>query len=234
MSGTKKSTTTLVAVSLTIMIVVSGCRIGEAVGLKAQKVPTAEEKKAQIVRQLDRKFENPDAHCELGQLYHQQGLYDQAGYHYNVALRFDPAHRGAQAGLVKLLIDRKKTAESRAKATEFMGQVVESAGESVKLARALDAQGVDDYALASYQQALRLQPESAEIFRDLGYYHLKRKQNDIAKQYFTRSFQLNANQPDVAGELGRMGVEVRIPQPAEKKSGWWDRIRKRLAEPKKQ
>ena len=34
----------------------------------------------------------------------------------------------------------------------------------------------------------------------------------MAKDYFIRSFQLNSNQADVAGELGRLGVAVRIPE----------------------
>jgi hypothetical protein len=32
----------------------------------------------------------------------------------------------------------------------------------------------------------------------------------------SRSFQLNPNQPDVAGELGRLGVAVKIPRKTEK------------------
>jgi hypothetical protein len=45
----------------------------------------------------------------------------------------------------------------------------------------------------------------------LGYYYLSKNDTVRAKEYFTRSFQLDPGQPEVAGELGRLGVEVRIP-----------------------
>jgi len=34
---------------------------------------------------------------------------------------------------------------------------------------------------------------------------------DRAKEYLVRSFQLDPTQPEVAGELGKLGVEVKIP-----------------------
>jgi lipoprotein NlpI len=54
-----------------------------------------ERKKAKLLKSLDRKFENPDAHYELGRLYQADGLWSQAEYRYNVALGFDPTHREA-------------------------------------------------------------------------------------------------------------------------------------------
>jgi hypothetical protein len=46
----------------------------------------------------------------------------------------------------------------------------------------------------------------------MGYYYLSKNDKVRAKEYLVRSFQLDPNQPEVAGELGRLGVEVRIPQ----------------------
>ena len=42
-------------------------------------------------------------------------------------------------------------------------------------------------------------------------FYLTRKNNEKAQLHFSRSFQLNPNQPDVAGELGRMGVTIETP-----------------------
>ena len=194
------------------------------IGQEVKTVTPADEK-ASLLKQLDRKFENPKVHFQLGQLYHSEQLYDQAGYHYNIALGFDPANRNAQAAIVKLLMDEKKDTEARTKAGLFMGQVASSYPESLKLARAFKDQNVEEYALACYQQALRIQPESAEIYKDLGFYHLNSKgDRELAKGYLTRSFQLDSNQPDVAGELGRLGVEVRVPEPPKKKPRIWDKI----------
>jgi hypothetical protein len=39
-----------------------------------------------------------------------------------------------------------------------------------------------------------------------------------------RSFQLNPNQPEVAGELGRLGVVVRIPRKTQKRTKRLDKI----------
>jgi len=61
-----------------------------------------------------------------------------------------------------------------------------------------------------------LAPNSAKINRQIGYYYLSKNDKNRAKDYLTRSFQLNPNQPEVAGELGRLGVGVKIPRKTEK------------------
>jgi tetratricopeptide (TPR) repeat protein len=197
-----------------------------AKGPQAREVePTpAEKKKAELLKQLDRKFENPDAHFELGQLYQADGLWTQAEYHYNIALSFDPAHRAAQAAMVKVLLDSGDTAKARLSAEIYMNQVAGSAAGSLQLALGFQKQQLDEYALACYQQALYLAPNSAKINRQIGYYYLSKGDIARAKDYLTRSFQLNPNQPEVAGELGRLGVAVRIPRKVEKGTKKLDKI----------
>ncbi len=172
---------------------------------------SAEEKKAALNKQLDIKFENPDVHFELGQLYQAEGNWAKAEYHYNVALGFDPAHRPAQAALVKGLINNGNTAKAKQYAGSYINQVSSSAMASLQLAEAFDKQELDEYALTCYQQAIRLGPNSPEVNKRLGYYYLNNGDQNKAKEYLSRSFQLNPNQPDVAGELGRLGVVVKIP-----------------------
>jgi len=174
----------------------------------------AEQKKARLLKQINRKFENPDAHYELGQLYHADGLWARAEHEYNTTLSFDPAHRKAQAAVVKVLLDSGDTAKARLSADIYMNQVVNSAEGSLNLAIAFQKELLDEYALACYQQALRLAPNSAKINRQIGYYYLSRGDKVRAQEYLSRSFQLNPNQPEVAGELGRLGVAVRIPRRA--------------------
>ena len=188
---------------------------------------TADEQKADLLEQLDKRFQNPDAHYRLANLYHSENLYDQAKFHYETALRFDPAHRHAQAAYVKLLLDLKENTEAQTKAALFMDQVSGSYRESLKLARTFKAHGVEVYSLATYQQALQIEPESAEIFKDLGFHYLDKGDTQLAKSYLTRSFQIDPNQADVAGELGRLGVEVKMPEPPEKEPRWWKRIFKK-------
>ena len=190
---------------------------------KVKATPT-DQTKAKLIKQLDGKFEDPDAHFELGRMYQADGMWTQAEYYYNNALSFDPSHRGAQAGMVKVLADSGDKTKSALTADIYINQVSASAEESLLLALAFQKQLLDDYALTCYRQALRLAPNSARINRQIGYYYLSKNDKVLAQEYLTRSFQLNSNQPDVAGELGRMGVAVRIPQKTQTNTKKLDKI----------
>lgn len=190
---------------------------------KVGELPT-EQKKAKLLKSLDRKFENPDAHYELGRIYQAEGLLTQAEYRYNVALGFDPSHREAQAALVKVMIENGNQEKANNYCDIFMNQAAGSAAESLKLAEAFKKQEMDEQAMACYQQALRLAPNSSKINRQIGYYYLSKGERERARDYLSRSFDLNSNQPDVAGELGRLGVEVRIPRKTVKHTEDLDKI----------
>jgi tetratricopeptide (TPR) repeat protein len=217
-------------VFLVVTLLLAGCgafsKNKNATTMQPDKVKAtpADQKKAKLLKQLDSKFEDPDAHFELGQLYQADGLYSQAEYYYNNALSFNPAHRNAQAAMVKVLADSGDKAKSALTADIYINQVSASAEESLLLALAFQKQQLDDYALTCYRQALRLAPNSAKINRQIGYYYLSKNDRVLAQEYLTRSFQLNPNQPDVAGELGRMGVAVRIPQKTQAKTKKLDKI----------
>ena len=201
-----------------------GCTSQEVAGTgKFKRIP-AEQKKAALLKTIDRKFENPDAHFELGQLYQAERLWMKAERHYNVALGFDPAHREAQAAMVKVFFDSGETAKAKTYADIYMNQVVGSASESFRLGFAFQKQLLDEYAFDCYQQVLNLAPNSARVHRQLGYYYLSKDDKVRGEEYLKRSFQLDPLQPEVAGELGRLGVEVRIPRKTEKRTKKLDRI----------
>jgi len=203
------------------LLLLGGCNsFGKGGKLKPDEAArmSAEEKKARLLKQLERKFENPDAHFELGQLYQADRLWAQAEYYYHNTLSFDPVHRRAQAARVKVLLDGGDAAKAEPLADEYMTQASSSAEKSLRLALAFQEQGLDEYALACYQQALHLAPNSAEINKQIGYYYLSKNDNVRAKGFLVRSFRLNPNQPEVAGELGRLGVVVEIPRKSEKRT----------------
>jgi len=183
-----------------------------------------EREKAQLLQDLERKFENPEAHIELARLYQRDGLWTKAEYHYNVAMSFDPAAREAQAGMVKVLEASGDSAKSSLSADIYIDQVSSSAAESLRLGLAFQKQQMDEYAMQCYKQALRLAPNSAKINRQIGYYHLSKGNIDQAKDYLSRSFQLDPTQAEVAGELGRLGVAVKIPRKTQKDTGKLDKI----------
>jgi tetratricopeptide (TPR) repeat protein len=176
----------------------------------------AQAKRAKLLKQLDRKFENADTHFQLGELYQADGLWREAEYHYRTALSFDPVHWPAQAGLVKVLLKSGETAKAKLSAEIYMNQVSASADRSVQLGLAFQQQDLGEYALACYQQALHLEPNTAGIHRQIGYYYLGRNDKAHAKEYLVRSFQIDPYQADVAAELGRMGVRIEVPRKAQR------------------
>ena len=214
---------------LVCLLLFGGCDSIKGGKAKASRVDEvaktpAEKKKAKLLKQIDRKFENPEVHFELGQLYQADGLWSQAERRYNIALNFNPAHRRAQAARVKVLLNSGNTAKAELLADIYMDQASTSAAGSLKLALAFQKQRLDEYAMGCYRQALHLAPNSAKINRQIGYYYLSRNNKAQAIDYLSRSFQLNPNQPEVAGELGRLGVPVRIPRKTEKKTRKLDKI----------
>ena len=93
-----------------------------------------------------------------------------------------------------------------------MNQAGTSASASLRLGQAFQRELLDDYAVACYQQALGLAPNSAAIHRQIGYYYLSKTDKVRAEGYLRRSFQIDPYQAEVAGVLGRMGVVVQVPR----------------------
>lgn len=218
----------MLALVLLAIIFFGGCgRVGREAGEeRAGEVglTPAEQRKAELLEQIERRFERPKAHFELGRLYQADGLWEEAEYEYNIALRFMPGHRGAQAALVKLMLERGDTTKAGLYADIYVNQAGSSAHNSVVLGRAFQERGLDDYAQACYQQALRLAPNSAGVHKQVGYYYLSRNDKARALEYLKRSFQLDPYQPEVAGELGRLGVVIKIPQKTRKDTKKLDKV----------
>ena len=173
---------------------------------------TPSEKKVELQKSLDRKFENPQAHYLLGQLYQAERDWPNAEYHYNTALRFDPVHRPAQAAMVKLFLDRGNTIKATNYLDIYMNQVEGSANQLLELALEFQKQDLDNYALTCFERALALAPNSSRAHKYLGYFYLEKNDKIKAEDHFVLSYELNNEQPDVAYELGRLGVQVQIPR----------------------
>jgi tetratricopeptide (TPR) repeat protein len=205
-----------IGLALLACILLLGSCNGNAREPKGVEGSVTEKKKAELQRQIDRKYGDAEAHFRLGKLHQADGLWARAENEYGIALNFDPVHRQAQAARVKVLVSGGDAAKSKLLANEYIKQASISAAASLQLALAFQEQGLDEYALKSYQQALYMAPNSAKINRQIGFYYLSKGNKDTAREYLSRSYQLNSNQPDVAGELGRLGVAVRIPRKTEK------------------
>jgi Flp pilus assembly protein TadD len=204
----------LIVVGLTL--ITAGCNekqktaTGEKISDKELGGET-EKQKTVLLKELDKKYDNAKAHYDLGKLYHSQGLWDKAEWEYNKALAFDPMHHDAQASIAKLLVDKGDTAKSEVIADMYISQASVSAKHSLLLGRAFQDRGLDEYALACYKQAHNLAPNSVAINKQLGYYYLLKKDNANAEMYLRRTFELDPSQSEVAGELGRLGVQIQVP-----------------------
>lgn len=183
-----------------------------------------EKQKEQLQKQIDKKYGDAKAHYELGKLYHSQGMWDKAEWEYNKALAFDPMHHEAQASIVKLQVDKGDTTKSGVLADLYINQSSVSAKHSLLLGRAFQSRGLDQYALACYKQAHNLAPNSVAINRQLAYYYLSKKDNANAEMYLRKTFELDPSQSDVAGELGRLGVQVQMPTKEAKQAKKVDKI----------
>lgn len=208
----------MVRIQYFVVIIILGCCVSGCPQATQPAQPFEEmspvfnEQKAALLAQIERKYESPAAHYQLGRLYHADGMYDKAEFEYRVALGFDPVNYWAQAGIVKALQDKGETAAAANAAQEYLNQAVDSAEAALQLGRAFESFGLEQYALECYQYALNLAPDSPEVYRRLGYYYLAKDDPVRAEENLRQSFQLDPYQPQVAEELGRMGVVVEAPQ----------------------
>ena len=176
--------------------------------IATQQIP---DKETYLLSQLNIRFKDPDIHSELGRYYLSEGLLGKAKYHLETALSFDPGHRQAQAAFIKLIQLQNGDAKAEETFRQFQRLLLQSPSELIKLANALREEELDQFALDCYTKAIQLKPESAEAHRQLAYFYLGQDDKTNALKHFTRSFELNPHQPDVAGELGRMGVVIQTP-----------------------
>ena len=205
------------AMFLVSAVMLVGCNEGNATSPGSDNAPvvTFTGKRAEMLTKLDSRFVNEDLHFELGQSYRKDGLWTQAEYHFETSLRFDPTHRDAQAAMTKLLIDSGQQTKADRCASRYIKQADYSLKETMKLGKAFQAERAEEYAFECYQQAVRLAPNSPQGHKALGRYYLNKNDEELAKQYFKQSFRLDPSQAEVAGELGRLGVIVRIPRDVE-------------------
>ncbi len=209
MAGKKR----LIGLSILIaMLFFAGCGFFSSQNAREIVLTPEEKQKSKLLKQIDRKYDNAKAHFQLGKLYQADGLWAQAEHEYNTTLSFDPVHRKAQAATIKVLNEGGDTAKANLLTDIYINQTASSASASLRLGLAFQKEGMDSQALSCYQQSLRLSPNSAKINKQIGYYYLSKGDKILAKEYLRRSFQLDPKQPEVAGELGRLGIAIRIPR----------------------
>jgi tetratricopeptide (TPR) repeat protein len=206
-------TRTVTILSLVLALVLVGCEsTPKAPDAANEEAPVELSREAQLLEQIDRKYENPEAHYQLGKLSYAEGRLDKADFEYRVALGFNPVHYRAQAGVVKVAADQKQTERAQIIAELYISQAAVSAPASLRLGKAFQREGLGQYALSCYYQATGLTPKDSEPYKLLGYYYLGVDDTVRAEENFRRSFELDPYQADISGELGRMGVTIGLPR----------------------
>lgn len=185
---------------------------------------TTETSKTELRRKIELKYTDAESHYKLGKLYQADGLWEKAEAEYHITSSLDPAHWRAEAAVVKMLLQKGETDRSKLSAEQAMNRASVSAESSLLLGKAFQREFLDEYALSCYQQALSLAPNSAGLQKQIGYYYLSKNDMPRAEGYLRRSFQLNPYQPEVAGELGRMGVIVQIPRKTKENTNLLDKL----------
>jgi tetratricopeptide (TPR) repeat protein len=205
-------TRTVTILSLALALVLAGCEsTPTAPDAAKEEVVIEQSPKAVLLEQIDRKYENPEAHYQIGKLSYAEGQLDKADFEYRVALGFNPVHYRAQAGVVKVAADQKQGERAQIIAELYISQAAVSAPASLRLGKAFQNEGLGEYALSCYYQASGLTPKSPEPYKLLGFYYLGENDQVRAEENLRRSFELGPYQTDVAGELGRMGVIIGLP-----------------------
>ncbi|MBN2588720.1 MAG: hypothetical protein JXA96_02570 [Sedimentisphaerales bacterium] len=190
----------------TLLVFLSGC-VNQQYGNFADNV-SPEQKKVELKKRLERRYNDAPTHFLLAQLYHADRSWDDAEFYYNNSLRFDPVYRPAQAGMVKLFVDRGDTLKAQHYFENYLNQVGDIPSKIVELGREFQEQGLDTYAMTCFNKGLTIAPKSAEVHKSLGYFYLSKNNKDKAREHFETSFNIDSTQKDVARELGFLGVPI--------------------------
>jgi tetratricopeptide (TPR) repeat protein len=193
---------------LKIMVVVAVIAVA---GCGPQKTTAVPETEQTLLAQIDQKFENPDAHYRLAKLYHSQSQWIKAEYEYGIAIGFAPINKWPEAGLVKMYRDWERPE----KAQEALNKAMYSCNtdeELVMLAKALQKEGLKEDPQTCYEYGLTVAKNKGGIYKEMGYYYLTIGDKVRAEDAFRKSLEIRPYQPDVSGELGRMGVKVVAPE----------------------
>jgi tetratricopeptide (TPR) repeat protein len=199
-----------VCVLMNSWIILSGCDVPPS----TQSIPSSPmpDQEQFLVSLVDRNFQDPEAHYQLGEYYHSKGQWDKSQDHLDMALNFAPAFRKCQVALIRMLLDKGDRQAADRAANRFYRQLSNSTMEMADLAKAFAGGGLDSYALACFTEATKVSPPSALAFKELGFYWLGKNDAAKAKASLIHSFELDPSQSDVAGALGELGVVVAVPR----------------------
>lgn len=207
-------------------VFIGGCD-GQQKGKDVIVPSVAELEIEDLEKRVEKKWNDAKSHYKLGKLYQDEGKWRKAEREFLVALGQNPVHWESAAAVVRTRFATGEEQESRVLAESYIKQSSYSGASSALLGKAFQREGFDSYALTSYEQALRIAPDSAELNKWVGYYYLHKNNEVRAMDYLRRSFEINPRQGEVARALGKLGVKVELPRSREQSAKRIDKLFKK-------
>ncbi len=177
---------------------------------------------------------DPEANTYAGLIHYRQGEYEQALYHFKVALQFDPSSERAKNGITATLIkmDRpdlamdylERAAALSAKVKDprasngdvrrfylhpvdenlFLGQ----AGDRARIAKAYELLGDYDNALIYYKRALDLSPNDAPVLLAMAVLFEKTGNRQGARDALAAAYRADPQTPGLTEAMTRNGLAI--------------------------
>ena len=149
-------------------------------------------------------------HFESGNIYALLGQSDLASQEYELALTADPHHKESRHNLAVLRADQGRLPEAVA-LLEHMSDYVPAL---TTLALFSTKQGNYNQAAESLQRALKIEPTSAELHRELGSLYMKQGLFENAADALEYAWNIDSTHAETARLLGQLNMHRQLPQVA--------------------
>lgn len=162
---------------------------------------------------------NAKAENALGLLFHLSfRQLDEAERHYKRALEIDPKFTSAQVNLAALYLDEGRYDEAIALDDKALGDLEYKGGylAANNEGWAYFKKGQADRGLALIQQAVRVNPEFCQGYRNLGLIYQSQGKLDMAEVELSRLVKKCPDSPEGHHELGQVESALKKPEQAQK------------------
>jgi tetratricopeptide (TPR) repeat protein len=157
-----------------------------------------------------------------GLIHYRAGNYEQATYHFKVALESDPSSEQAKDGLTETLIkmdkpdlaldalerwqrsNPKRSYNKQIQENLYVGKV----GDRIRIARAYEKLGDYDNAVLYYKKALELTPGSSRALMGIGELYAKLGNKPEAREYLIRAYNIDPATPGLTDAMTRSGIAI--------------------------
>jgi tetratricopeptide (TPR) repeat protein len=152
---------------------------------------------------LNRDRSDAEVLYKLGQCYDRQGDYREAVFYYRQAVK----SRGAFPEAARALeADERRLGGQPDPGLDQMSPR-KRAASMVSTAKTYEDQKLPDKALENFRRAVEIAPDFAYPHAELGRYYRRVGRKTDAVGELQQAFQLNRNEPGVAGDLAALGVK---------------------------